>query len=125
MVRTTSHMEATSVSKELRLESEGKLLKHIVHVGAPPRYAPSHGISFSTQGFHQPKASVVSHKVSPLPPDSSDHLDMYTTDLHTREGISSSPAHQYDAAPHEKWRVTARDLQSKVTRTSSARGRII
>ena len=40
-----SHMEATSVSKELRPESESKLLKHIVHVGAPSRYALNHQVS--------------------------------------------------------------------------------
>jgi len=53
------------------------------------------------------KGQCMSYDASPLPPGSFSHLDVvYTTELlHTRERVFSSPAHQYDAAMHEEWRV--------------------
>ena len=84
----------------------------LVHIGAPPRCAPGHEVStvsvgFVSQGFHQPKASDMSHEVSLLPPCSSGHfIVVHTTKLlHMGEEISSFPIHQYNITPHEEWRV--------------------
>ena len=84
----------------------------LVHIGAPPRCAPGHKVStvsvgFVSQGFHQPKASAMSHEVSPLPPCSSGHfIVVHTTKLlHVGEEISSFPIHQYNITPHKEWRV--------------------
>lgn len=57
----------------------------------------------------QPKASVVVHEVSPLPPDYFGHLDVvYTVKLlHSIEGVSYCLAHRYDVVPREEWRAIA------------------
>jgi hypothetical protein len=74
----------------------------LVYIRAPSRYAPGHqvspghGVGFASQGFHQPKASAMSHEVSPPPPCSSGHLIVVHTTklLHMREEISSFSVHQ-------------------------------
>ena len=72
----------------------------LVHIGAPPRCAPGHevstvGVGFVSHGFHQPKASAMSHEVSPLPPCSSGHfIGEHTTKLlHVGEEIDLLISH--------------------------------
>jgi hypothetical protein len=57
---------------------------------------------------HQPKASIMSHEVSLLPPSSTSHFNVeYTMKLLQTRGVSSSPAHRHDTTPHGNKRVAS------------------